>query len=432
MAAVSRALSTQREEFRQTFCSTFRSSGPIKISRLRICNHTSRKRRLSVTAYAEWTLGQSRAASAPFVITEVDEETGALFARNAWNSWFARGVAFADLSGRQSSWTGDRGEFIGRNGTLAEPAGLAGSTALSGHTGAGLDPCAALGTVVTLAPGEETEVTFLLGEADGVDQAREVIREYRTTKLDAKLRQVGEHWEQALDVVRVRTPDRAMDILLNGWLLYQTIACRIHARSAFYQASGAYGFRDQLQDGMAIAGARPELTRAHILRAAGRQFVEGDVQHWWLPHSGQGVRTRISDDRAWLAYATAHYIEVSGDSAILDEEVSFIEGPRLAPNEHDSFFAPGVSERTASIFEHCALALDNSLAVGTPRPALDGRRRLERRHEPCRRARQRRERLARLVPLCGAFEIYPACRGSRRIRTNEGLAGPCRRSQDFA
>ena len=317
---------------------------PIKISRLKLHNMSSRTRYLSVTAYAEWVLGSSRTASAPFVATEIDPVTGAMFARNAWNAAFGSRVAFADLNGCQRDWTGDRREFIGRNGTLASPAALAGATALSKTVGAGLDPCGALRTNIKLPPHGTVEVVFFLGQAASAEDARSLIARYRAANLDTVLSEVSRYWDDVLGAVQVRTPDRPMDIMLNGWLLYQTLACRIWARSAFYQASGAYGFRDQLQDGMALAASRPEITREHLLRAAARQFIEGDVQHWWLPHSGQGVRTRISDDRAWLAYATAHYIDVTGDDAVLDEVVPFLEGPRLEAGEHDSFFQPTVSD----------------------------------------------------------------------------------------
>src|SRR5690606_21213114 len=211
------------------------------------------------------------------------------------------------MGGRQTGWTADRTEFLGRNGDAAAPAALVGQAALSGKTGAGLDPCAALQTGIALAAGESIELVCLLGEAGSEASACDLIARYRAADLDAVLAEVTAHWQSVLGAVQVTTPDRAMDIMLNGWLLYQTLACRIQARSGFYQASGAYGFRDQLQDGMALTLSRPGDTRAHILRAAGRQFIEGDVQHWWLPHSGQGVRTRISDDRVWLAFATASY-----------------------------------------------------------------------------------------------------------------------------
>ena len=278
---------------------------PIKISRLTIENLSSTPRRLSVTAYAEWVLGTSRGASGPFVVTQIDAATGAMLARNPWSVAFSDRVAFADLAGRQTAWTADRTEFLGRNGNLAAPAALIGTTPLSGTTGAGLDPCAALQCVVELGVGESIEVVSLIGQCGSAEEARELIARYRAADLDVVLDEVTDHWDRLLGTIQVKTPDRAMDIMLNGWLLYQTLACRILARSAFYQASGAYGFRDQLQDGMALAFAAPDETRRHLLRAAARQFVEGDVQHWWLPHSGQGVRTRISDDRVWLAFATA-------------------------------------------------------------------------------------------------------------------------------
>lgn len=336
---------------------------PIKISRLTLRNLSDKPRRLSVTAYAEWVLGTSRGASGPFLATEVDGVSGAMLARNPWSIAFPGRVAFADLGGRQTSWTADRTEFLGRNGELAAPAALIGKAPLSGTTGAGLDPCAALQRVVEIGVGETVEVVSFNGQCETANQARALIARYREIDLDGVLKQVTDDWETMLGAIQVKTPDRAMDIMLNGWLLYQTLACRVWARSAFYQASGAYGFRDQLQDGMALTFAKPDATRRHLLRAAARQFVEGDVQHWWLPQSGQGVRTRISDDRVWLAFATATYIGTSDDAAILDEIVPFLDGPTLHPGEHDAFFQPMVADESASLFEHCARGLDQCLEL---------------------------------------------------------------------
>ncbi len=331
---------------------------PIKISRLTLRNVSGQRRRLSVTGYAEWVLGRARGASGPFVVTDLDSTTGAILARNPWSVAFSGRVAFADLGGRQTTWTADRSEFLGRNGRHAAPVGLVGGTALSGVTGAGIDPCAALQCVIDLAAGESTEVVWFLGQCGTSEEASALINRYRTADLDTVLDAVTQHWRTLLGAVQIKTPDRAMDILLNGWLLYQTLACRILARSAFYQSSGAYGFRDQLQDGTALAFADPEETRGHLLRAAGRQFVEGDVQHWWLPYSGQGVRTHISDDRAWLAFATSEYVATSGDVAVLDAAVPFLDGPTLRDGESDAFFRPSDTGESVSLFEHCARALD--------------------------------------------------------------------------
>jgi cyclic beta-1,2-glucan synthetase len=336
---------------------------PIKISRLILRNMSARSRRLSVTTYAEWVLGTSRGASGPFITTEIDGTSGAMLARKPWSMVFSGRVAFADLGGKQTAWTADRTEFLGRGGGAAAPAALVGKTPLSGTTGAGLDPCAALQSVVEIGAGESIEVVSFVGQCGSAGEARALIARYRESDLDAVLAEVTEHWETVLGTVQVKTPDRAMDIMLNGWLLYQTLACRIWARSAFYQASGAYGFRDQLQDGMALTFARPDETRRHLLNAAARQFAEGDVQHWWLPNSGQGVRTRISDDRVWLAFATATYIACTDDTAILDEIVPFLEGPFLSPGEHDAFFQPMIADESASLFEHCARGLDQCLEL---------------------------------------------------------------------
>jgi len=338
---------------------------PIKISRLTVTNQSGRPRRLSITAYVEWVLGPSRAASAPFVATEIDPETHAMLARNHWATGFGTRVAFADLGGRQRSWTGDRKEFIGRNGTLDRPASLANGTALTNRVGGGLDPCGALQTVLELEPNGVAEIVFLLGEAATKEEALALVTRYRTANLDAVFRAATAAWQSILGTVQVKTPDRAMDVLLNRWLLYQTLVCRVWGRAAFYQASGAYGFRDQLQDVMALSVSQPTLTREHILRAAARQFVEGDVQHWWLPPSGQGVRTRISDDRLWLPYVVAQYVEVTGDVGILDEAVAFLDGPPLRAGVQESYFQPATSHEQGTLFEHCARALDTSLPVGS-------------------------------------------------------------------
>lgn len=336
----------------------------IKISRLKITNQSGRARRLSVTAYVEWVLGTSRSSTAPFIITEIDPQTGAMFAQNPWSNDFGDQIAFADLAGQQVTWTGDRTEFVGRDGSLARPIGLARGVQLSNRVGAGLDPCGALQTSVTLEAEGAVEVTFFLGETASRGDAQALVTKYRAIDLDTVFAEVAAQWNDITGALQVKTPSRALDILVNRWLPYQTLACRVWARTGFYQASGAYGFRDQLQDVMALCISRPDLTRAHLLRAAARQFSEGDVQHWWLPDSGRGIRTRVADDRIWLAYVTAHYVEVTGDLSVLDEMVPFLEGPTLREGEHDAFFQPTISTKKATLFEHCVLALDQSLAVG--------------------------------------------------------------------
>jgi cyclic beta-1,2-glucan synthetase len=337
---------------------------PVKISRLRIENRSGKSRRLSVTAYVEWVLGVSRSVTAPFIVTEVDPDTGALLARNPWSIDFADHVAFADLGGRQTAWTADRTEVLGRNGTLDHPVLLERGGRPSGRAGAGLDPCAALQTEIEVPPGGHEELVFFLGQTTTVAEARVLLIRYRTADLDLMLEAVRTRWDDIVGGVQVKTPDRSVDIMLNRWLLYQTLACRVWARSAFYQAGGAYGFRDQLQDVMALTVAHREVAREHLLRAAARQFTEGDVQHWWHPPSGRGVRTRISDDAIWLPYAVTRYLEATGDVSVLDEVIPFLEGPALAPGQHESYFEPTVSVERATVFEHCARALDRSLAIG--------------------------------------------------------------------
>jgi cyclic beta-1,2-glucan synthetase len=335
----------------------------IKVSRLTLRNESGRMRRLAVTSYAEWVLGNSRSGSAPFIVSERDSQTGALFARSMLSGEFSGRVAFADLAGRQQSWTADRREFLGRHGSPESPAALDHGS-LSGKVGAALDPCAALQTSVELRPGAQIDLVVLLGQGNDANEARQLVATYRKADLDEILIEVAHQWSNTLNAVQVETPDPSANVLLNHWLLYQTLSCRIWGRTAFYQVSGAYGFRDQLQDVMALSVAKRDVAREHILRAAARQFLEGDVQHWWHPPSGRGVRTRISDDKLWLPYAVSHFVERTGDRTVLDENIPFLEGDSLAEGQTDAYFQPRVSEQYATLFEHCARAVDSSMAVG--------------------------------------------------------------------
>jgi cyclic beta-1,2-glucan synthetase len=337
---------------------------PIKISRLTVRNDSGRPRKISITAYVEWVLGSSR-ATAPYIITEMDSKSGALLARSAWNNEFAGRVAFAAFRGQQTGFTGDRTEFLGRNGSLEYPAALARNAALSGKVGAGFDPCGVLQTSLELKPGTQAEIVFFLGQAENTDRARDLVNRYRKENLSAVLDDVKRRWDDTLGNVQVTTPDPSMDLLLNRWLLYQTLSCRVWARAAFYQVSGAYGFRDQLQDVMALSVARRGVARAQILLSAAHQFTQGDVQHWWHPPSGRGIRTRMSDDLLWLPYVVNQFVEATGDMTVLEEQVPFLEGDELAEGQLESYFQPRVSETRATIFEHCARAIDRSLSVGS-------------------------------------------------------------------
>lgn len=337
---------------------------PIKVARLRIANRSDRVRELSITHYLEWVLGNQRARTAPFIITEIDGETSALLARNPWSVDFPSRVAFMDMGGRQLAGCGDRMEFLGVHGSLAEPSALLGPAPLSNRVGAGLDPCGALQTSLRLEPGAESEIVLLLGQEASREAALRLLQRYRAADLDASLKEVTEFWDRTLCTIQAKTPDPSMDMLVNGWLLYQTLACRLWARTAFYQSSGAWGYRDQLQDVMALCVARPAVAREHILRAAARQFRAGDVQHWWLPVTNTGLKTRVSDDRVWLPYVVAHYLEVTEDFAVLDEPVAFLEGGPLAAGQHELFGAPNPTA-PEPLYVHCALALDSSLAIGS-------------------------------------------------------------------
>jgi cyclic beta-1,2-glucan synthetase len=336
----------------------------VKISLLRLRNRTARKRKLSVTLYNELVLGVQRTSSAPYLITEIDQPSSTIFASNPFNNEFAGRITFAASSEKLFSATCDRKEFLGRNGSLDQPAALR-RVNLAGRDGAGLDPCAALQISVELAPNEAREVIFILGEAESKAVAQALVAKYRQAgDVNHAFEGVLAHWDRVLGTIEVRTPDTALDTMLNRWLLYQTLSCRIWARTAFYQSGGAFGFRDQLQDVMALVYSSPTVAREQILLASAHQFKEGDVQHWWHPPTGRGVRTRISDDLLWLPFVTAFYVGVTGDQSVLDESAPFLEQPLLGPDEQDAYMQPSISTESASVFEHCIRALDRSLVVG--------------------------------------------------------------------
>ena len=337
---------------------------PVKISRLRLRNEGATARRIIITSYVEWALGADREQTRNHVHTRRDAESGAIFAQNYYGEDFASQVAFSWISETVTSASGDRTAFIGRNGDLATPAALSFGE-LPGKTGAGLDPCAALRCAITLEPGETRDVVLLLGAARGEAEAREIIaRCGAPDRARAESQTAIDAWSARLGTIRVETPSTDLDALVNRWSLYQALACRMWARSAIYQSSGAYGFRDQLQDGMAFVYAEPAVTRAHLLRAASRQFKEGDVQHWWHEPSGRGVRTRFSDDLAWLPFVTDHYVKVTGDIKVWDEIAPYLEMRQLEPHEHEVYDRPIHGDTTGTLYDHCVRALDRACTRG--------------------------------------------------------------------
>ena len=338
----------------------------VKFSVLKLRNDSGRARRLSATGYVEWVLGDLRPKSSMHVITEIDPASGAFYARNAYNTEFADRIAFFDVDDTARTFSGDRAEFIGRNGTLANPAAMT-RTQLSNKAGAALDPCAAIQVAFELADGEERQINFRLGVAGrrGADDAAKLVRRFRgPTAARNALETVREYWNSTLGAVQVETPDQSLNVLANGWLVYQTLACRLWGRSGYYQSGGAFGFRDQLQDVMALVHTEPALVREHLLRCAAHQFGEGDVQHWWHPTSGRGVRTHCSDDYLWLALAACRYVASTGDTGVLDEPIPFLTGRAVNPEEDSYYDLPGRSEDSATLYQHCVRAVLKGLSFG--------------------------------------------------------------------
>ena len=337
---------------------------PVKFTVLKLRNISGRSRRISVTNYCEWVLGDLRHKNLLHVQTEVDLKTGALLARNYYNTEFPDRIAFLDVNDPTRTFTGDRKEFIGRNGSLAQPAALK-RARLSGKVGAGLDPCGVIQLAFDLTDGQEREICFRLGVGRNAGEAQSLIRRFRRADASrAALEGVWSYWNRTLGAVNVDTPDAAVNVMANGWLMYQTLSCRLWGRTGFYQSGGAYGFRDQLQDVMALVHAEPGLTREHLLRAAARQFREGDVQHWWHPPSGRGVRSHFSDDFLWLPYATCRYVASVADTGVLDERISFLEARPVKPEEEGYYDLPNRSEEPATLYQHCVRAIEHGLKYG--------------------------------------------------------------------
>jgi len=337
---------------------------PVKYLRLKLTNQSGRPRRISGTAYWELVLGELRCNSIMHIVTEIDAYTGAVFARNPYSTEFGGRVAFFHTSEINHSLTGDRGEFLGRNGSIEDPMGMH-RARLSGRVGAGFDPCVAMQVPQLLEDGETREIVFALGAARSEEEARDFVHRTRGAQhAQASLQGVWDYWGRALGAVYVETPDTALNYLVNGWLVYQTLACRLWARTGFYQSGGAFGFRDQLQDTMALVHTEPGIVRAHLLRAAARQFAEGDVQHWWHAHSGRGVRTHFSDDYLWLPLAACRYVAATGDTGVLEEMVPYLEGRAVRPEEEGYYDLPQSTGESGTLYDHCRRAVRHGLRFG--------------------------------------------------------------------
>ncbi len=372
---------------------------PVKLVVVKLRNDSGRDRRLSLTGYWELVLGEWRHANLMHVVTEKDVASGALFARNPFSPQWSHRVVFLQTSETRRTVTANRTEFIGRNGSLSDPAAMR-RVRLSGKTGAGLDPCAAMQTQLDLADGQEREIVFVIGAASDREEAQQLMQRFGGPAAARQaLEAVWAHWSRTLGTVYLETPDGALNVLVNGWLIYQTLSSRVWGRSGYYQSGGAYGFRDQLQDTMALMHATPWLAREHLLRCAERQFHEGDVQHWWHPPAGHGVRTRSSDDYLWLPYATCRYVFSTGDTGVLDEPVAFLEGRELGPKEEAYYDLPQRSTEMATLYEHCVRAIKHGVQFGRHGLPLMGTGDWNDGMNLVGHRGQRGERMAGLVPL---------------------------------
>ncbi|WP_438752157.1 GH36-type glycosyl hydrolase domain-containing protein [Bartonella rochalimae] len=337
---------------------TLNGEKPIRFSRLIIKNEGETPRSLRLYNYAEWVLGNIRTQYAPFIIPHYDSKRGAHFIQNPYHIEKSQQVTFLSASEMPTSFTTNRTEFIGTTGTIQHPQAIRKAEPLSNIVEPGCDPCSALAYDIDLQPGQTKEIIFYLGNTESIQQAKKLLDQARKDDFQIVFAQQKQQWNDFVSPLQVKTPDPSFDIMVNHWLPYQIYACRLMARSAFYQASGAFGFRDQLQDSLSLLLLKPQLAREHLLNAAAHQFPEGDVQHWWLPDTNAGVRTLISDDIVWLAYGTALYVRTTGEDAFLDTPVPFIEGPPLATGQQDAYFQPIQSSNITTLYEHCALALD--------------------------------------------------------------------------
>ncbi|MDO9592248.1 MAG: glucoamylase family protein [Erysipelotrichaceae bacterium] len=332
---------------------------PVKIWKLSLTNTATIQRQLSITLFVEWVLGVDREFTAPYIVTSYCDENAYLSAKNVYNYNFSKHQAFIFSSEKITSYTGDRREFLGTNRSVSHPTGL--EMKPSCNTGVGLDPCGVIQVLISMKPGETKEIIFGLGQSDNVELIDALCLKYRDlVQADLALTCVKQYWRHLTEGIVVKTCDRAFDIMANGWLLYQTVACRIKARAAFYQCGGAYGFRDQLQDVLALLDVDPDTVRKQILIACSRQFEEGDVQHWWHPPEGVGVRTRITDDLLWLVYVTSAYISHTGDYTVLGDKIPYLTGPVLLPEEHEMMYIPQISAQISTVYEHCLRAIKHT------------------------------------------------------------------------